>query len=190
MYGQTDRALHSRRYFHERMICILAGRAAERLLVGEISSGAANDLQQANMLARQAVLELGFSERVGQLISHDGQHHLSDETRHVIDEEVERLVADAYGDALALLSEARGQLDTLAQTLLELGQMERVDILSALGGAQTQRQSHPRQAPRRERHLHPVPAADPVSAPVGRLVAFAGWLERRPAIRRRHRATG
>ena len=121
VYGQTDRALHSRRYFHERMICILAGRAAEKLLIGEISSGAANDLQQANLLARQAVLELGFSERVSQLISHEGQHHLSDETRHVIDEEVERLVADAYGDALSLLSDARAKLDTLAETLLDTG---------------------------------------------------------------------
>jgi cell division protease FtsH len=191
VYGQTDRALHSRRYFHERMICILAGRAAEKLLVGEISSGAANDLQQANLLARRAVLELGFSERVGQLISHEGQHHLSDETRHVIDEEVERLVADAYLDALSLLSDARAKLDTLAEMLLEHGQMERIDILAALGGTQVQRQSHPRSAPRRERHLQPVPSPEPVRAPAGgRLVAFAGWLERRSAGRRRDRATG
>ena len=190
VYGQTDRALHSRRYFHERMICILAGRAAEKLLVGEISSGAANDLQQANMLARRAVLELGFSERVGQLISHDGQHRLSDETRHVIDEEVERLVADAYTDALSLLSDARGKLDTLAETLLEQGQMERVDILAALGGVQVQRQSHPRSVPRRERHLQSVPTPEPARAPSrGRLVAFAGWLERRSSARR-DRATG
>ena len=190
VYGQTDRALHSRRYFHERMICILAGRAAEKLLVGEISSGAANDLQQANMLARRAVLELGFSERVGQLISHDGQHRLSDETRHVIDEEVERLVADAYADALSLLSDARGKLDTLAETLLKQGQMERVDILAALGGVQVQRQSHPRPAPRRERHLQSVPTPEPARAPAGgRLVAFAGWLERRSSARR-DRATG
>jgi cell division protease FtsH len=191
VYGQTDRALHSRGYFHERMICILAGRAAEQLLVGEISSGAANDLQQANMLARKAVLELGFSERVGQLISHEGQHHLSDDTRRVVDEEVERLVADAYGDALRLLDDEREKLDALAETLLEQGQMERVDILTALGGSPQQRQSPPRPAPPRPERprLRVVPQPSPsASAHGGRLVAFAQWLEKRPRVARRRRA--
>ena len=108
----------------------------------------------------------------------------------MIDEEVERLVADAYDDALSLLSDARGKLDTLAETLLKQGQMERVDILAALGGVQVQRQSHPRSVPRRERHLQSVPTPEPARAPAGgRLVAFAGWLERRSSARR-DRATG
>jgi cell division protease FtsH len=189
VYGQTDRALHSRRYIHERMISILAGRAAEQILVGEISSGAANDLQQANMLARKAVLELGFSERVGQLISHDGQHHLADGTRRVVDEEVERLVADAYGDALRLLESDQEKLDALAETLLSLGQMERVDILAALGGSPEQRASHPRPAPRPRRQLRSVRDPEPIAAASsGRLVAFAQWLEKRPSVARRRRA--
>jgi cell division protease FtsH len=192
VYGQTDRALHSRRYLHERMICILAGRAAEHLLVGEISSGAANDLQQANMLARRAVLEFGFSDRVGQIISHDGQHQLSDETRRVVDEEVERLVADSYADAIALLDEHRDDLDRLAEALLGAGQLERVDILAILGGERRQHARQPRQAPRtRPRHLHVVsePAAaaqqPQPTATHSRLVAFAHWLEQRPRRRRR-----
>ena len=83
VYGQTDRALHSRRFVHEQMICVLAGRAAEELLVDEISSGAANDLQQVNMLARRAVTEFGFSERLGQLIdrAHGQELRLGDDTR-------------------------------------------------------------------------------------------------------------
>jgi cell division protease FtsH len=186
VYGQTDRALHSRRYLHERMITILAGRAAEHLLVCEISSGAANDLQQANMLARQAVLEFGFSDRVGQIISHDGHHQLSDETRRVVDEEVERLVADSYSDAIALLDEHRAELDRLAEALLGAGQLERVDILAVLGGEQRQHARAPRQMPRRPRRLHVVGEAAQVAAverqrhTTGRLVAFAQWLERRP----------
>ncbi|HEX2588742.1 MAG TPA: AAA family ATPase [Gaiellales bacterium] len=189
VYGQTDRALHSRRYLHEKMVSVLAGRAAEQLLVGEISSGAANDLQQANMLARQAVVELGFSDRVGQLIGHEGRHSLSDDTRRVIDEEVERLVADAYSDALRLLSAEREKLDALGEALIEQSVMERVDILTALGGAPPQRQSHPRPAPRRARHLELIDAPAPVAATsTGKLVAFAHWLERRPTFGRR-RAT-
>ncbi|MGN6379257.1 MAG: ATP-dependent metallopeptidase FtsH/Yme1/Tma family protein [Gaiellales bacterium] len=194
VYGQTDRALHSRRYLHERMITILAGRAAEHLLVREISSGAANDLQQANMLARQAVLEFGFSDRVGQIISHDGQHHLSDETRRVVDEEVERLVADSYQDAIALLDEHRDELDRLAEALLGAGQLERVDILAVLGGEQRQHARTPRQVARsKPRHIHAVP--EPVAAVErsrelsGRLVAIAHWLEQRPRRRRRMTAS-
>jgi len=194
VYGQTDRALHSRRYFHEKMICILAGRAAEQLLVSEISSGAANDLHQANMLARKAVLELGFSERVGQIIGH-GQGgedmRLSEDTRRVVDEEVERLVADAYADALRLLEDERPQLDALAEALLERGQLERVDILLALGGELRQQNADPRPAPPRRRHLRiaPTPVVSLEQAhPQGRLVAFAHWLEQRPRLQGRRRA--
>jgi cell division protease FtsH len=186
VYGQTDRALHSRQFFHERLVCVLAGRAAEQLLVGEISSGAANDLQQANMLARQAVTELGFSERVGQLIAHEGRHQLADETRRVADEEVERVVADAYRDALTILAAHRGLLDALAEALLERGQLERVDILLALGG-----QPEPVSMDGRRRPLQAVPS-EPAGQPQpvrrrraeGGLAAVARWLEDRPALRR------
>ena len=77
------------------------------------AAGAANDLQQANMLARRAVLEFGFSDRVGQIISHDGQHQLSDETRRVVDEEVERLgrVFMALAERMEELKEVFGLED-------------------------------------------------------------------------------
>ncbi len=191
VYGQTDRALHSRRYLHERMICIVAGRAAEQLLMDEISSGAANDLQQVNHLARHAVLELGFSERVGQLISHGGAHHLADDTRRVVDEEVERMVADAYQDALRLLEDERPLLDALAEALLEHGQLERVDILVALGGAPPVKETTPRRAPMvvRPRRLHVVPEViAPFQKREGRLVALARWIEQRPRAKRRREA--
>jgi cell division protease FtsH len=173
------------------MICILAGRAAEELLVGEISSGAANDLQQVNMLARRAVTEFGFSERLGQLIdrAHGQELRLGDETRRIVDQEVERLVADAYRDALALLAAHRPALDRLAEALLDRGQLERLDIALVVGELPP--------APARQRRLRPVPVEVARSRSVeelvqtapepGRAVAFARWLESRPRIRRRRR---
>jgi cell division protease FtsH len=131
VYGQTDRALHDPQYLHEALVATLAGRAAEQIVSKRVSSGAANDLQKATDLARRAVEELGFSPRVGQIVA--GRTPFSEQTRAVVDSEIERMVADAYADALALLSEHREQLDRLTTRLLEQRVLERVDILAAIG---------------------------------------------------------
>jgi cell division protease FtsH len=131
VYGQADRALHDPDYLHEALIATLAGRAAEQIMFKRVSSGAANDLQKATELARRAVEELGFSPRVGQIVA--GRTPFSEQTQAVIDSEIERMVANAYADALALLSEHREQLERLTARLLEQRVLERVDILAAIG---------------------------------------------------------
>ena len=67
-----DRGLQNEQHLHEQLIFILGGRAAEYVMYATVSSGAANDLQQANLLAREAVEKWGLSPRVGQLISEHG----------------------------------------------------------------------------------------------------------------------
>jgi cell division protease FtsH len=158
VYGQTDRALHDPEYLHEALIATLGGRAAEQLVFGRISSGAANDLQKATELARRAVEELGFSPRVGQIVA--GRAPFSETTRTVIDSEIERMVAEAYGDALTLLTAHREQLDRLAARLAEQRELERVDILTAIGAVAKLPQRAPRPMPR------PVPALRPQSVPL------------------------
>jgi cell division protease FtsH len=135
--GQTDRGLHDEQYFHEQLIFILGGRAAEYVQYGTVSSGAANDLQQANLIARQAVEKLGLSPRVGQLISTGAglTHSLSEQMRAVVDQEVRRLVADAYRDAVKLISEHRHSLDRIAGALLGAGRIDRMEIELAMEGA-------------------------------------------------------
>jgi cell division protease FtsH len=96
-----------------------------------VSSGAANDLQQANLLAREAVEKWGLSPRVGQLIS---EHGLSEQMRAVVDEEVRRLVADAYRDAVALVREHEPQLRRIAESLLASGNIDRPEIELAMQG--------------------------------------------------------
>src|SRR6185312_3647799 len=117
VYGQTDRALHDPEYLHEALVATLGGRAAEQTVYGRISSGAANDLQKATELARRAVEELGFSPRLGQIVA--GRAPFSETTRALVDSEIERMVAEAYGDALAILEAHRDQLDALGAQLLE-----------------------------------------------------------------------
>ncbi len=134
LYGSLDRALTSQQHLHERMVVAMAGRAAEQTRFGVISSGAANDLEQVNGMAREAVERLGFSPRVGQIISTAGPHQvpLSAETRRVIDEEIRRMVDAAYEDAVALLQDHRAELDALATVLLEREQIDRAEIESVL----------------------------------------------------------
>jgi cell division protease FtsH len=135
LYGRMDRSLQDAAFVHEQMVCALGGRAAEQIVFGTVSSGAANDLSVVNGVARRAIEELGFSPRLGQIVrtAHGHALPLSQETLALIDREVERVVADAYRDALALLARHRASLDALAQLLLTQGDVERVDIVTALG---------------------------------------------------------
>jgi cell division protease FtsH len=131
------------------MIATLGGRAAEQIMFKRVSSGAANDLQKATELARQAVEQLGFSPRIGQIVA--GRTPFSEQTQAVVESEIERMVADAYSDALSLLSEHREQLVRLSGRLLEQGVLERVDILAAIGNVT--------ELPKRARR--PSPGAEP-----------------------------
>jgi cell division protease FtsH len=148
VYGRTDRMLHDPQYLHEKLVAILGGRAAEFVARGKITSGAANDLQQANAMARQAVEELGFSARAGQLVSTQGgqQVRVSEETVALIDAEVRRIVEDAYQDAVRLLSAHCDALDRLAGALVEHEDLDRPEIVAVLAGATGTPRATPRQA--------------------------------------------
>jgi cell division protease FtsH len=130
--SRTDRALEDADLIHERMVVALAGRAAEQTIFGKVSSGAANDLEQVNGIARQAVERLGLSPEVGQIISFNDRSQLSQEALGLVDRVVERFVHAAYEDALALLSENVESLERIAALLISQKDLERVDILSAI----------------------------------------------------------
>jgi cell division protease FtsH len=134
--GASDRALSDEQHVHEQLMHVLGGRGAEFVYRGTISSGAADDLDKANRIARRAVQEWGLTAEVGQLIS--GPQGLSEEMRGRADREVRRLVDDAYRDAVALIDEHRAQLDRLAAALLKAGDIDRPEIVAALEGAVAQ----------------------------------------------------
>ena len=71
--GRSDRALHTAQHIHEQLIYILGGRAAEHVIYGTVSSGAANDLEKANGIARAAVEQYGLSAAVGQVVATAGR---------------------------------------------------------------------------------------------------------------------
>jgi cell division protease FtsH len=179
LYGREDRALMSPQDLHERCVVALAGRAAEELHFGGVSSGAANDLEMVNAMIRQAVAELGFSTAVGQLVAParaGGMQLLSESTREQIDVEVRRLIDQAYADAIALLTAHKRELDQFAGELLEREQLEREDIERLVASFKPRRRpstataklAEPKRAPRPVTVLRPVPAPEPVAAGEGR----------------------
>jgi len=197
IYGRTDRMLQSQQYLHEKLIAALGGRAAEFVSRGVITSGAANDLQQANAMARQAVEQLGFSEKAGQLVT--AETRVADKTIALMDDEVRRLVEDAYQDAVRLLSAHEDALMRLSDALLEHEDLDRVEIVACLSGvAETPRAQPRRAAPQPQPHLVAVPAprepARPAARPPRRgervrARLAAALLRERPAPKPAHAAT-
>jgi cell division protease FtsH len=132
LYGRRDRALHTPQMLHERMIVALAGRVAEELCTGTLSSGAANDLEVATGLAREAVTRLGFSEQARGTTATDGWVS-SEARRERIDEEVDRLIAEAHDAATRLLRGHTHELEALAEALLSEDQLDRPALEAILG---------------------------------------------------------
>ena len=126
-----DRYLHTREEFVDLMKVFLAGRAAEQVVFGRITNGAANDLERVTELARSMVFEYGMSEASASRTMRADNYALSEETKQRRDSEQTRLTDDAYEEAQRLLSKHRPALDRLAQALLERETLVR-DEMNAL----------------------------------------------------------
>jgi len=130
---------------NNRLAFILAGRAAEKLVFGEYSAGAENDLQQATRIARKMVSNWGMSERVGPVACHVSNEHpflgrdvyeqreFGEHTAQIIDEEVARLLGDAATRATELLSTHRDKLDRLAGELESREMLDDTEVVGIIG---------------------------------------------------------
>ncbi|MEI8071047.1 MAG: ATP-dependent metallopeptidase FtsH/Yme1/Tma family protein [Planctomycetota bacterium] len=136
---------------HNRLVFILAGRAAEKLVFGEYSAGAENDLVQATRLARRMVAHWGMSDRVGPVACHGSNEHpflgrdvyeqreFGEHTTQIIDEEVTRLLNEAAVRSTHLLTENRKKLDDLASELEEREMLDDTEVVSIIGPATPRR---------------------------------------------------
>jgi len=118
----------------------MGGRAAEELVFGHFSTGASNDLQQATRWARRMVTEYGMSDRLGPVSYADGdadvflgrdfmaRRDFSEKKSEEIDDEVAENLGERYQEALNMLRDARHQLDSIAEALLERETLEREDL--------------------------------------------------------------
>lgn len=130
-FPEEDHMLVSRRKLFAQLVSLLGGRAAEELVFDDITSGAANDLEQVTQLARSMVTRFGMSETLAPMTFGKSEgliflgrdlHEMRDYSEAVaqrIDEEVQKLVRRAYEKAKSILIQYRDVLDRVAQALLE-----------------------------------------------------------------------
>jgi cell division protease FtsH len=152
---EEERNYHGLEYFQTRLAVSMGGRAADRLVFGEAEAGAAMDIKQATRLARLMVTQWGMSERVGPVAYRVSEDHVflgkeiqeardfSEGTAQVIDEEVRRLIVEADNRAYDLLKDNRGQLDRLADALVQREELQREEIELVLNGTGAERDGQP-----------------------------------------------
>ena len=125
-----DRSYLSRSYMLDRIAGLLGGRAAEQLVLGDISTGASNDISRATQLARKMVGTYGMSEQLGNVAFDAGHDEVfigksmaqtrpySEKTAAEMDGEIRRIMDDAYARCIAILEQYRPQLVEVAEYLL------------------------------------------------------------------------
>ena len=137
MYRPTeDKSFMSKTEMEENIVSLLGGRVAESLILNDISTGASNDIERASQIARNMVTKYGMSDRVGAIMFGGGQGEVflgrdfaqtkdySEETAGVIDEEVKKILDNAYNRARNILSEHVDKLHAVAEVLMEKEKIE------------------------------------------------------------------
>ena len=133
---EEDRSYLSRQYMLQQIVSLLGGRAAEALMLGDISTGASNDIQRATAMARKMVGTYGMSEKLGTVAFDAGHSEVfvgksmaqtrpySEQTAAVMDQEIRSIIDGAYAQAQDILREYRPQLTAVAEYLLQHETME------------------------------------------------------------------
>ncbi len=149
---EEDKFLMTREELSDELAMLLGGRVAEELIVGDLTTGAANDIERATKVARQMVTEYGMSDALGPLTLGQKQHEVflgrdfaatpdySEQVAFEIDSEVRRLIDEAHDDALEILREHRAKLDEIAAALMEHETIEKEDLVKVLAGVEKQPQ--------------------------------------------------
>ncbi len=130
-----DKSYRSKREMLEEIVVDLGGRVAEALVLGDISTGASNDIEKATKTATNMVVKYGMSERLGTVNYSSGSNEVfigrdmgqvknySDETAHAIDEEIHRIITDAYKKTESILTAHMSKLHEVAAYLIKYEKM-------------------------------------------------------------------
>ena len=143
-----DKFLTTKAQLEDIMAMTLGGRAAEEIVFGEITTGAANDLEKVTQTAKQMTMRFGMSEKLGpRVLGHNhgapflgrdmhSEPDYSDDLARTIDSEIRRIIEEAHQVARDILVEHRAQLEELSQILLRRETIEREEFLALLAGGE------------------------------------------------------
>jgi cell division protease FtsH len=123
-----ERYLHTAEEFADLLKVYLAGRAAEQIVFGRVTNGAANDLEKATDVARAMVFEYGMSKASASRTMRADNYALSEETKRLRDQEQARLTDEAYAESMRLLQKHRPVLDRIAKALLEKETLDKDEL--------------------------------------------------------------
>jgi cell division protease FtsH len=143
---EDDKHTYPRKYLINNLAIMMGGRVAEEICLGEMTTGAGNDIERATETARKMVCEWGMSEKMGPLTygskeeqvflgrDFNAQKNFSDETAKLIDLEVKSLVMGGYNTAVDLLTKNRESLEKLSLALLEHETLDLKEITEIIDG--------------------------------------------------------
>jgi len=130
---EEERYLHTKEELVDWMVVTLSGRAAEQVVFGRVTNGAANDLEKVTELARSMVFEFGMGDSATARTMRADNYSLSEESKRTRDQEQTRLTDLAYAEALRLIAKHRALLDRVAAALLEKETLGRDELLELFG---------------------------------------------------------
>ena len=156
-----DKNYTSKNEMLDSLVGLLGGRVAEALVIGDVSTGASNDIERATEIARSMVTKYGMSDKLGPIAFGDQSNEvfLGKDFNHVrnysesvasqIDEEIERIVKDAYSRTKEILSEHIDKLHAVAQALLKEEKIDGKEFEAIMKGEQqpAEAEPHPETAP-------------------------------------------
>ena len=141
-----DKMYRSKKKMEEEIITLLGGRVAEKIIIGDISTGASNDIQRATEIARNMVTKYGMSENLGPINFGSGEtevflgkdyntvRNYSEEIAKDIDEEIRRIVTEGYSRCEDILREHIDKLHELAVYLIENEKIDGDDFIRLMNG--------------------------------------------------------
>ncbi|MBO6525033.1 MAG: ATP-dependent zinc metalloprotease FtsH [Balneolaceae bacterium] len=139
-YLPKEQFLHQTEQLMDQMCMTLGGRAAEEIIFGKISTGALSDLERITKMAYSIVTVYGMNDKIGNVSFYDSKQNdytfnkpYSDATATIIDEEVKKIIDEAYQRTLKLLKEKKSELETLAKELLEKEILFQSDLEKLIG---------------------------------------------------------
>lgn len=170
---KKNRLSYWRKELVDQLAVLMGGRCAEEVFVGDISSGARQDIKQATSLAHNMICEWGMSDKLGIVFygesSDSGYHGIgghyeklySDDTAKSIDEEIKRLLQEAYERAKSIITQYKNQVELMTKMLLKYESLAQEDVEEIASDTFNEDNAIKRRQDAEEAHKRKIPTPPP-----------------------------